>query len=69
MLLCLSFIDGALKGYFGKVYLVCPPLSTVVKLLCLQHVTEIECEDILRCEVSFSVRCNDDSCFETLIST
>ena len=56
MLLCLPFTDGALKGHFGKVHLSRPPLSTVVKLLCLQHVTEIACEDILECEVSFSVR-------------
>ena len=62
MLVCLSFIDGALKGHFGKVYLVGPPLGTVVKLLCLQHVTEIDCAAILECEVSFSVRWNDDSC-------
>ena len=56
MLLCLSFTDGALKGHFGRVDLEWPPLSTVVKLLCLQHVTEIVYEDILECEVSFSVR-------------
>ena len=62
MLLCLPFTDGALKGHFGKVYLEYPPLSTVVKLLCLQHVTEIECKFIQECEVSFSVRWNDDSC-------
>ena len=60
MLLCLPFTDDALKGHFGKVYLEWPPLSTVVKLLCLQHVPEIECENILECEVSFSVRWNDD---------
>ena len=62
MLLCLPFTDGALKGHFDMVQLVWPPLSTVVKLLCLQHVTEIECENIQGCEVSFSVRWNDDSC-------
>ena len=62
MLLCLPFTGGVLKGHFGKVYLQSPPLSTVVKLLCLQHVTEILCEDIPGCEVSFSVGCNDDSC-------
>ena len=62
MLVCLPFTDGGLKGHFGKVYLKWPPLSTVVKLLCLQHVTEIECFSIQECEVSFSVRCNDDSC-------
>ena len=56
MLLCLLFTDGALKGHFGKVDLLGPPLSTVVKLLCLQHVTEIECGGIQGCEVSFSVR-------------
>ena len=61
MLLCLLFTDGALKGHFGKVHLSGPPLSTVVKLLCLQHVTEIDCTTILECEVSFSVRWNDDS--------
>ena len=59
MLLCLPFTDGALKGHFGKVCLVVPPLSTVVKLLCLQHVTEIQCDVIQGCEVSFSVRWND----------
>ena len=59
MLLCLPFTDGALKGHFGKVCLIGPPLSTVVKLLCLQHVTEIKCEYIQGCEVSFSVRWND----------
>ena len=59
MLLCLPFTDGALKGHFGKVDLCGPPLSTVVKLLCLQHVTEIECVGIQGCEVSFSVRWND----------
>ena len=61
MLLCLPFTDGALKGHFGEVHLELSPLSTVVKLLCLQHVTEIDCMDILECEVSFSVRWNDDS--------
>ena len=61
MLLCLPFTDGTLKGRFGMVCLECPPLSTVVKLLCLQHVTEIECMNIQGCEVSFSVRWNDDS--------
>ena len=61
MLLCLPFTDGALKGHFGKVRLIGPPLSTVVKLLCLQHVTEIECEDIQLqgCEVSLTMRWND----------
>ena len=58
-MLCLPFTDGALKEPFGKVYLEFPPLSTVVKLLCLQHVTDIVCELI---QGSFSVRCNDDSC-------
>ena len=62
MLLCLPFTDGALKGHFGKVHLSAPPLSTAVKLLCLQHVTGIECKDIQTyghiqgCEVSSSVR-------------
>ena len=60
-MLCLPFTDGALKGHFGKVHLEWPPLSTVVKLLCLQHVTEIGCQLIHGCEVSFSVRWNDDS--------
>ena len=59
MLLCLPFTDSAFKGNFGKVYLERPPLSTVVKLLCLQHVTEVECSNIQECEVSISVRCND----------
>ena len=62
MLFCLPFTDGSLKGHFGKVHLALPPLSTAVKLLCLQHVTEIECDGIQECEVSFSVRWNDDSC-------
>ena len=64
MLLCLPFTDGAFKGHFGKVYLKEPPLSTVVKLLCLEHVTDIECEDIQRCEVGINVRCLDDSCIQ-----
>ena len=62
MLLCLPFTDGALKGHFGTVYLGVPPLSVAVKLLCLQHVREVECFRIQGCEVSISVRCNDDSC-------
>ena len=62
MLLCLPFTDGALKGHFGMVYLECPPLSTVVKLLCLQHVTDIHCIEMQECEVSFIVRCYYDSC-------
>ena len=66
MLFCLPFTDGAFKGHFGKVYLERPPLTTVVKLLCLQHVTEVECELIQECEVSVSVRCNDDSCMQVL---
>ena len=60
ILLCLPFTDGAFKGHFGKVCLMRPPLSTVVKLLCLQHVIKVECVDIQGCEVSISVRCNDD---------
>ena len=64
MLLCLPITDGTFKGHFGKVYLRGPPLSTVVKLLCLQHVTEVECVDIQGCEVSTSVRCDDD-CIQT----
>ena len=61
MLLCLPFTDGALKGHFGKVLLQKPPLSVAVKVLCLQHVREVECQLIQRCEVSISVRYNDDS--------
>ena len=64
MLLCLSITDGAFNGHFGKVYLKVPPLSTVVKLLCLQHVTEVVCVAMQECEVSISVRCNDD-CIQT----
>ena len=56
---CLPFTDGALKGHFGKVYLGGPPLSVAVKLLCLQHVRGVECEDLCDCEVSIIVRCND----------
>ena len=67
MLLCLPFTDGALKGHFGKVYLLGPPHSVAVKLLCLQHVREVECFGIQGCEVS-SVRCNDDSCLASLDS-
>ena len=66
MLLCLPFSDGALKGHFGKVNLGAPPLSVAVKLLCLQHVREVECENIQGCEVGISVRCNDDSCLASL---
>ena len=62
MLLCLLFTEDTLKEHFGKVYLFRPPLSTAVKLLCLQHVTEIKCVGIQGFEVSFSVRRNDDSC-------
>ena len=51
-----SFTDGAFKAHLGKVYLVDPPLSTVMKLLCLQHVAEVVCKDIQDCEVSISVR-------------
>ena len=68
MLLCLPFTDGALRGYFGKVFLQSPPLSVAVKLLCLQHVREVECDEIQGCEVSISVRCNDDSCLVSLDS-
>ena len=67
MLLCLPFTDGALKGHFGMVNLSEPPLSTVVKLLCLQHVTEIKCYNIEGCEVNFSMRCNDDSYLDFVI--
>ena len=66
MLLCLPFTDGALKGHFGRVHLIGPPLSVAVKLLCLQHVREVECLEIQLCEVSISVRCNDDSCLASL---
>ena len=55
ILLCLPFTDGALKNHFGKVHLVRPPLSVVVKLLCLQHVREVECAMIRGCEVSIIV--------------
>ena len=74
MLLCLPFTDGALKGHFGKVQLEHPPFNVGVKLLCLQHVQEVECVliqtciDIQTCEVSISVRCNDDSCLASLDS-
>ena len=66
MLLYLPFSDGALKDHFYKVYLVGPPLSVAVKLLCLQHVREVVCGGIRGCEVSISVRCNDDSCLASL---
>ena len=66
MLLCLPFTDGALKGHFAKVHLIAPPLSVAVKLLCLQHVQEVECFRIQGCKVSISVRCNDDSCLASL---
>ena len=49
------FTDGALKCHFGKVLLECPPLSVAVKVLCLQHVQEVELVDIQGCEVSNSV--------------
>ena len=66
MLLCLPFTDGALKDHFGKVLLRHPPLSVAVKLLCLQHVREVACKEIQGCEVSISVRRNDDSCLASL---
>ena len=56
MLLCLRFTDDTLKGHFGKVHLMGPPLGVAVKLLCLQHVREVDCEEIQDCEVSVSVR-------------
>ena len=56
MLLCLPFTDGALKDHFGKVHLMFPPLSVVVKILCLQHVREVKCDEMQGCEVSISVR-------------
>ena len=68
MLLRLPFPGGALKGHFGKVRLYAPSLNTVVKLVCLQQVTEIECDGIQECEVSFSVRYCDVSCLDTDIS-
>ena len=61
MLLYLPFTDGALKGHFDKVELLGPPVSIAVKVLCLQHVREVKCQFIQGCEVSISVRCNDDS--------
>ena len=67
MLLCLPFTDGALKGHFGKVELREPPLSVAVKVLCLQHVREVQCVTIQGCdEVSISVRCNGDSCLASV---
>ena len=66
MLLCLPFTDGALKDHFGKVHLRFPPLSVVMKLLCFQHVREVQCEQIQGCEVSIDVRCSDDSCLASL---
>ena len=63
-----TFTDGDLKGHFGKVHLKYPPFSVAVKLLCLQHVREVECVRIQGCEVSISVRCNDDSCLASLDS-
>ena len=66
MLLCLPFTDCALKGHFGKVELLFPPLSVAVKLLCLQHVRKVECQLIQGCEVSISVRCIDDSSLASL---
>ena len=66
MLLCLPFTDGALKGHFGKVELEEPPLSVAVKVLCLQHVQEVECVKIQERKVSISVRCNDDSSLASL---
>ena len=66
MLLCLPFTDVALKGHFGKVELIGPPLSVAVKLLCLQHVREVKCQYIQECEVSISVRCVDDSSLASL---
>ena len=65
-MLCSPFTDGALKSHFGKVQLWEPPLSVAVKVLCLQHVREVECQFIQGCEVSISVRCNDDSCLASL---
>ena len=62
MLLRLLFTGGALKGHFGLVHLENSPLSTVVKLLCLQHVTVTLCYQIKWCEVNFIVRCYYDSC-------
>ena len=64
--LCVHFTDDALKGHFGKVYLERPPLSVAVKVLCLQHVREVECDEIRETDVSISVRCNNDSCLASL---
>ena len=58
--LCLLFTDGALKGHFGTVELRQPPLSVAVKVLCLQHVQEVDCKGIQGCMVSINVKCNDD---------
>ena len=53
----LPFTDGVFKGHFSKVYLKISPLSIVMKLLCLEHVTEIECNDMQqKHKVSISVR-------------
>ena len=56
-MLCVPFTDGALKGHFGRVELKQPPLSVAVKVLCLQHIREVECGLIQECEVSIIVRC------------
>ena len=66
MFLCLPFTDAALKGHFGKVFLYQPPLSVVVKVLCLQHVREVQCQGIQGCKVSIRVKCNDNSCLASL---
>ena len=66
MLLCLPFTDGALKGHFGKVKLMFPPLSVAVKVLCLQHVREVGCRYIRGWGVSISVGCIDDSSLASL---
>ena len=65
MLLCLPFTDGALNGHFGEVNLSVPPLSVAVKLLYLQNVREVMCENIIDYEVSSSVRCIDDTYIHT----
>ena len=63
----IPFTDGALKGHFGKVKLQFSPLNVAVKVLCLQHVREVECVDTHGgYEVSISVRYNDDSCLASL---
>ena len=65
-MLCLPFTDNGASGHFHKVVLGVPLLSVAVKVLCLQHVQEVECWGIQGCEVRISVRRNDDSCLASL---